>query len=78
MNMPANRIFYMLDHVMVPINIRLSPAEIDDCLHSCGAVNVRRLVRGADIDRIESIFQGEQYAAERFGVGENRYVFSKP
>ncbi|MGB7208334.1 MAG: class I SAM-dependent methyltransferase [Pyrinomonadaceae bacterium] len=78
LHMPANRIFYMLDHVMVPINLRLKPAEIEDCLHSCGAVNVRRLVRGADIDRIERIFQGEQYAAKRFGVGENRYIFSKP
>ncbi len=76
-NMPANRIFYMLDHVMVPINLRLSPTEIEDCLHSCGAVNVRRLTRGADIDRIEQVFQGEQYAAKRFGVGENRYLFSK-
>ena len=77
-NMPANRIFYMLDHVMVPINLRLSPAEIEDCLRSCGAVNIRRLARGADIDRIEWISRGEQYAVERFGVGENRYVFSKP
>ncbi|NOT46208.1 MAG: class I SAM-dependent methyltransferase [Acidobacteria bacterium] len=77
-NLSANRIFYMLDHVMVPINLRLSPSEIEGCLHSCGAVNVRRLQRGADIDRIEHIFQGEQYAEQRFGIGENRYVFSKP
>ena len=77
-NMPANRIFYMLDHVMVPINLRLSPAEIENCLHSCGAVNVRRLVRGADVDRVECISRDEQYAVGRFGIGENRYVFSKP
>ena len=76
--MPANRIFYMLDHVMVPINLRLSPVQIEDCLHKCGAVNIRRLNRGADIDRIETIYRGEQHATERFGVGENRYVFSKP
>lgn len=76
-NMPANRIFYMLDHVMVPINLRLSPEEIEDCLRSCGAANVRRFERGADIDRIERIARGERYAAERFGVGENRYIFSK-
>lgn len=78
LNMPANRIFYMLDHVMVPINLRLSPAEIENCLRLSGAVNIRRLRRGADIDRIECIAQGERYASERFGVGENRYVFSKP
>jgi SAM-dependent methyltransferase len=77
-DMPANRIFYMLDHVMVPINLRLSPGEIEDCLHSCGAKDIRRLDRGADIDRIEHIASGEKYAADRFGVGENRYVFSKP
>lgn len=76
--MPANRIFYMLDHVMVPINLRLTPAEIEDCLDSCGAVDIRRLQRGADIDRIEQIYSGEPYATERFGVGENRYIFSKP
>ena len=78
LSMPANRIFYMLDHVMVPINLRLSPDEVEESLRSCGAVNIRRLARGADIDRIEHIFQGERYAAERFGVGENRYVFCKP
>ena len=78
LNMPANRIFYMLDHVMVPINLRLTSAEIEDCLRSCGAVNIRRLARGSDIDRIEQIAQGGKYAAERFGVGENRYIFSKP
>jgi ubiquinone/menaquinone biosynthesis C-methylase UbiE len=78
MNMPANRIFYMLDHVMVPINLRLSPGEIEECLRSSGAVNIRRLNRGADIDRIEHIFRGEKFAVERFGAGENRYVFWKP
>lgn len=78
LNMPANRIFYMLDHVMVPINLRLRPNEVEDCLSSCGAIEFRRLDRGADIDRVEQIFRGEQFAAERFGVGENRYVFSKP
>lgn len=77
MGMPANRIFYMLDHVMVPINLRLSSEDIEDCLQSNGAVNIRRLTRGADIDRIEHIARGEKYATERFGVGENRYIFSK-
>ena len=28
--------------------------------------------------RIEHIARDEQYAEERFGVGENRYIFSKP
>ena len=76
--MPANRIFYMLDHVMVPINLRLAPEEIEACLVSCGAVDIRRLERGADIDRIEYISCSEKFAIDRFGIGENRYVFSKP
>ncbi|MDZ4796662.1 MAG: methyltransferase domain-containing protein [Bryobacteraceae bacterium] len=77
LGIPANRIFYMLDHVMVPINIRLTPEEVETCLASNGATSIRRLTRGADFDRIERIHQHEPYAAEKFGVGENRYIFSK-
>ena len=77
LNMPANRIFYMLDHVMVPINLRLPTGEIESCLRSSGAVDIRRLDRGADLDRIERIYLNERYASERFGIGESRYVFSK-
>lgn len=73
----ANRIFYMLDHVMVPINLRLTPAEIEQCLTECGATKIRRLKRGADFDRVEQIYQQEPYADIKYGVGENRYVFSK-
>jgi ubiquinone/menaquinone biosynthesis C-methylase UbiE len=74
---PANRIFYMLDHVMVPINLRLTPGEIEDCLKKAGAVRTRRLERGADFDRVEHIHRRTPFAEEHFGVGENRYVFSK-
>ncbi len=77
LGVPGNRIFYMLDHVMVPINIRLTPEEIESELRACGATGIRRLNRGADFDRIERIHQGEPYAAEKFGVGENRYLFTK-
>jgi SAM-dependent methyltransferase len=77
LGIPANRIFYMLDHVMVPINIRLTPLEIETCLETHGATGIRRLTRGADFDRIERIWQGEPFAAEKFGVGENRYIFTK-
>jgi SAM-dependent methyltransferase len=72
-----NRIFYMLDHVMVPINIRLTADEIVSCLHSAGATDVRRLTRGADFDRVERIHRGEPYAREKYGVGEHRFLFSK-
>jgi ubiquinone/menaquinone biosynthesis C-methylase UbiE len=77
LGLPANRIFYMLDHVLVPINIRLTHEEIDTCLRSHGASGIRRLTRGADFDRIERIWKGEPYAVEKFGVGEHRYIFSK-
>lgn len=75
---PANRIFYMLDHVMVPINLRLKPEAIQTCLREAGATDIRRLTRGTDFDRIERIYQGEPYAAAKYGVGENRYIFTKP
>jgi SAM-dependent methyltransferase len=74
---PSNRIFYMLDHVMVPINIRLRPEQVEDCLAKAGATGIRRLNRGTDFDRIEKIYRGESYATVKYGVGENRYVFSK-
>jgi hypothetical protein len=77
LGIPGNRIFYMLDHVMVPINLRLTASEIENGLASAGAVDIRRLDRGVDFDRIERIYQGEPYAAEKFGIGESRYLFSK-
>lgn len=77
LGIPANRIFYMLDHVMVPINTRLSPEELSQQLETNGAVEIRRLTRGTDFDRVEAIFQGVPGAKEKFGVGENRYVFRK-
>ncbi|MBF0244778.1 MAG: class I SAM-dependent methyltransferase [Planctomycetes bacterium] len=77
LGVPDNKIFYMLDHVMVPINIRLTPAEIDQSLSVAGAVNIRRLTRGTDFDRVERIHQGDPYAEVKYGVGENRFVFSR-
>lgn len=74
---PGNRIFYMLDHVMVPINERLTPAQIEKSLASAGATGIRRLTRGSDFDRVEQIYLGAPYAEIKYGVGENRYVFSK-
>lgn len=74
---PANRTFYMLDHVMVPINVRLSPKAVENCLVDSGAVGIRRLQRGTDFDRIERIYQNEPFASTKYGVGENRYVFSR-
>lgn len=77
LGIPNNRIFYMLDHVMVPINLRIASSEIEHCLSLAGATNIRRLKRGADFDRIEQIYRGIPYAELIYGMGENRYVFSK-
>lgn len=77
LNIPGNRIFYMLDHVMVPINIRLSPEVIEQALLKAGATRLRRLERGSDFDRVEQIYRKRKFAEAFFGVGENRYIFSK-
>lgn len=77
LNIPTNRIFYMLDHVMVPINTRLTADEIYQALQKNGAKDIKRLARGTDFDRVESIYQNIPFAAEKFGAGENRFVFSK-
>ena len=77
LGMPGNRIFYMLDHVMAPIKIRLTPGQVEESLSRHGATDIRRLTRGADFDRIERIWQNEPYAVEKFGAGENRYLFTK-
>ncbi len=77
LGLPDNRIFYMLDHVMVPMNERLTPHEISEQLSAVGATEIRRLTRGTDFDRVEQIWRKEPFAAVNFGVGENRFVFSK-
>lgn len=77
LNLPGNRIFYMLDHVMAPINLRLTREEIETALAECGATEILRLRRGADYDRVEQIHRRTPYAETIYGVGENRFVFSK-
>jgi ubiquinone/menaquinone biosynthesis C-methylase UbiE len=77
MGVPTNRIFYILDHILVPINLRLTEREIESCLADAGAKTIRKLRRGADFDRIERIFNNAPFAGMKYGVGEQRYVFSK-
>jgi ubiquinone/menaquinone biosynthesis C-methylase UbiE len=77
LGVPGNRAFYMLDHVMVPINVRLTPEEVERSLREAGATQIRRLQRGADFDRVEQIYQKSAFAQVKYGVGENRYVFSR-
>ena len=77
LNVPTNRIFYILDHIMVPINLRLTDQEIRDILTAAGAKGIKRLERGHGFDRVERIYQKDPYAEMKYGVGEHRYVFSK-
>ena len=74
---PSNRIFYMLDHVMVPINTRVSPSDLETELLKRGAKNIKRLIRGVGYDRVEYIYRDVPYALRKFGVGENRFIFTK-
>ncbi len=77
LGIPNNRIFYMLDHVLVPINTRLKPEEIENQLIKEKANNIRRLKRGTDFDRVEYLYKGKSNGYDLFGVGENRYIFTK-
>jgi ubiquinone/menaquinone biosynthesis C-methylase UbiE len=77
LGVPANRIFYILDHVMVPINIRLTEQEIETYLAEAGAKDIRKLRRGTDFDRIEQIYLKVPFTDIKYGVGEQRYIFSK-
>ncbi|MES2411759.1 MAG: class I SAM-dependent methyltransferase [Bacteroidota bacterium] len=77
MGIPMNRVFYMLDHVMVPINTRITPEELTLELEKNGACNIKRLTRGVDFDRVEAIYNEIPFAKEKFGIGENRFIFTK-
>ena len=77
LGLPANRVFYMLDHVMVPINLRLTTEEITRELTAAGARDIVRLERGYDFDRVEKIHQKAPYAVMKYGAGEHRFVFTK-
>ena len=77
LGLPANRVFYMLDHVMAPINLRLTADQISGELTAAGARDIRRLTRGTDFERVERIHQGDPYAVAKYGAGEHRFVFSR-
>jgi SAM-dependent methyltransferase len=77
LGIPANRVFYMLDHVMVPINLRLTAEEIAGELEMGGAKGIRRLERGYDFDRVEHVHQQAPHARLKYGAGEHRFVFTK-
>lgn len=77
LGVPPHRRYYILDHIMAPINTRCTPEAVEAFLGSAGASSWRRLSRGADFDRVERIHRQEPFAALKYGVGENRYFFQK-
>lgn len=78
MGVPANLRYYFIDHMMAPINIRYTEQECVKMLSDAGAINIRWLERGADIDRTELRFHGKKGADIIYGIGENRFYFEKP
>lgn len=74
LGMPANRIFFFLDLWLTPIAEAYTPAEMDGLLEIAGFTKWRRAARGADQDLAEKLYNGEPFAAEKYGVGENRYL----
>ena len=77
LNMPTNLRFLYLDHILVPINIRLTAQQIVNKLRSNGANDIRRLERGADVDEFEK-FSGYSDKDVLWGSGIHRFLFSKP
>ena len=72
--MPANLRFLYLDHILVPINIRLTAHKISDELRLLGATNIERLERGADVDEFEK-FVGYEAKEVLWGTGIHRFFF---
>ncbi len=76
LNMPTNLRFLYLDHILVPINIRLTAEQIADKLRASGATEIERLERGADVDEFEK-FSGYAGKDVMWGSGIHRFFFSK-
>ena len=68
LGIPNNKVFYMLDHVMVPINTRVSDEELVNELTKNGAINIQRLNRGTNFDRVEAINKKVPFAKEKLCV----------
>ena len=83
LGIPENRVFRILDHIMVPINTRSTAEEIEAMFLANNICNFRRLERGTDFDMIEKIWQLRNNQSDdpellwKYGCGEHRYFFSK-
>ena len=77
LNIPANKRYFILDHMLVPINIRFKRSEVLNMLKNSGAKKIRILKRGHKIDEDEKIFKSEKYSKDKYGLGYNRFYFEK-
>ena len=84
MGIPDNRVFHILDHIMVPVNTLSSIEEIESMLHDNNIKEFRRLERGTDFDLTERLYQlkkanhNDPEVMWKYGPGELRYLFKKP
>ncbi|TSC63111.1 MAG: methyltransferase [Parcubacteria group bacterium Gr01-1014_48] len=83
LGVPENRIFFILDHIMVPINILSSSNEIERMIKENNITDFKRLERGADTDMIEKLWKLKKTGNDdkemiwKYGSGEHRYYFRK-
>lgn len=71
------RLYSLLDHVMVPINVRSTPEEVEAAIEAAGFSSHRRMTRGLPSDQIERLHAlggRDPDAIWKYGVGENRYL----
>ncbi len=75
--MHPNLVYLFLDHMKVPINIRLKRKKILEMLRKNGAKKIRVLKRGTNYDYDEKIFKKKKFAKIKYGDGFNRIYFEK-
>jgi ubiquinone/menaquinone biosynthesis C-methylase UbiE len=77
LGLSPNTIYHYLSHVVTAVKQSFDEAECINLLSSAGAVNIKRLHRGAATDQVEQIYQNKCFARELFGKGDNRFYFEK-
>lgn len=74
---PQNRVFYIMDHLYVPIQNWQTQEEFETLLKRYNLSDYRRLLRGVKFDGIEKITNEEPFAKEKYGISELRYLAKK-
>jgi len=80
MGLVGFRLYSLLDHLLVPINARTTPAELEQMIVRAGFRRYRRLTRGSATDQIELLHsqgKNDPDALWKYGVGENKYICTK-